>query len=124
MNDLSRSLVRVLVVATGEQELTAREEDIAAWVLIVGSVPLVIQVCIKLLIISGVTKHSPFTEDVYFYSRAIVGSGLLGFGLTMAARKASRFVVRMCLLLAAVYLFSLLLATLTKFSCLSCAEPI
>lgn len=113
MNGVSRSLVRILVIITREKELSPLEETIAAWVLVLGLVPLVLRVSVRLLIISGVTNHSPFIEDVFFYSRVIIGCGLLGFGLTLAVRQANRFVIRMCLLLATLLLIGPLLEVLT-----------
>lgn len=49
----------------------------------------------------------------FFYSKAIVGSGLLGFGLTLVARKANLLVIRMCLIGAGVLLIGPLVELLT-----------
>ncbi|GGH55615.1 hypothetical protein GCM10007423_63330 [Dyadobacter endophyticus] len=112
MNGISRSLVRILVIATGGKELTPGEEDTAAWLLVIALFPFVLRVGIVLMIGSGVTHRSLFTDDVFFYSRTVVGSGLLGFALALAARQANRFVVRMCLILATILLIGPLLELL------------
>lgn len=112
MNGISRSLVRILVIATGGKELTPGEEDTAAWLLVIALFPFVLRMGIVLMIGSGVTHRSLFTDDVFFYSRTVVGSGLLGFALALAARQANRFVVRMCLILATILLIGPLLELL------------
>lgn len=114
MNSVSRSLVRILVIATGGKELTPGEEDTAAWVLVIALFPFVLRVGIVLMIGSGVTHRSLFTDDVFLYIRAVVGSGLLGFGLALAARQANRFVIRMCQVSAAILLIGPLLEVFTK----------
>lgn len=114
MNSVSRSLVRILVIATGGKELTPGEEDTAAWVLVIALFPFVLRVGIVLMIGSGVTHRSLFTDDVFFYTRAVVGRGLLGFGLALAARQANRLVIRMCQVSAAILLIGPILKVLAK----------
>lgn len=65
MNGLS-TLVRILVIATGGKKLTPHEENIGAWVLVIGLVQFVLRVSIVLLIGMGITHRSLFTEDVFF----------------------------------------------------------
>lgn len=114
MNGISRSLVRILVIATGGKELTSGEEDTAAWLLVIALFPFMLRVGIVLMVGSGVTHRSLFTDDVFFYSRTVVGSGLLGFALALAARQANRFVIRMCQVSAAILLIGPLLEILAK----------
>jgi hypothetical protein len=114
MNGVSRSLVRILVIAIGAKELTPGQEDAAAWVLVVAMLPFMLRLGIVLMIGSGATHRSIFTDDVFFYSRTIVGSGLLGLGLSLAARKRNRFVIRMCLIWSAILLIGPLLELLAK----------
>ncbi|MBE8969938.1 hypothetical protein IQ277_28065 [Nostocales cyanobacterium LEGE 12452] len=114
MNGVSKSLVRLLVIATGEKELTPSEEDTAAWVLVIALFPFMLRIGIVMMISSGVIHRSLFIDDVFFYSRTVVGSGLLGFGLTLAARKGNRFVIRMCLMGAVILLIGPLLELLAK----------
>lgn len=114
MNSVSRSLVRILVIATGAKELTPGQEETAAWVLVIALFPFVLRVGIVLLISSGVTHRSLFICDVFFYCRIVVGTGLLGLSLTLAARTGNRFVIRMCQVSAAILLIDPLLKVFAK----------
>nr|WP_298935662.1 hypothetical protein [uncultured Dyadobacter sp.] len=67
MNSVSRSLVRILVIASGgEKPLSPGQEDTGAWVLVIALFPFVLRVGIVLLIGSGVTYRFLFTDDIFF----------------------------------------------------------